>query len=175
MNQSHSVSHKWCWEDGLASLREALIWSNFVFDKLLVYWPHTDPSSSTELCQLSTQMGLWESQASVYQSLDVTPLFQTSMPLLYSTLSGPSQVRVPKSTQIHCKWIETEYQNKEIFVYRLLVAACIHLNNVHYLNICIYPIMISVMWQGSLQIYKILFLCMAAITKNKSENPWRTD
>lgn len=49
-----SVGHKWCWEDGLASLRESLIWSNFVFDKLLVYWPHTDKTLLVQLSPVSS-------------------------------------------------------------------------------------------------------------------------
>lgn len=41
-------------EDRAASLREALIWSNFVFDKLLVYWPHTDKALPVQLGPVSS-------------------------------------------------------------------------------------------------------------------------
>lgn len=39
---------------GQRALREALIRSNFVFDKLLVYWPHTDKALPVQLGPVSS-------------------------------------------------------------------------------------------------------------------------
>lgn len=64
-------------------LEQLCVWQTFA----LLTTHRQDPSCSTGACQLSTQMGLWESQAGVYQSLDVTPLFQTSMPPLWQRAS----------------------------------------------------------------------------------------
>lgn len=59
------------------SLHEGLIWSKFVFDKLLVYWPHRDKALPVQLGSVSS-VHKWDCEKvwlSVYQSLDVTPLF----------------------------------------------------------------------------------------------------
>lgn len=42
-NRGHTLAHKWCWLTWAISSHEAPhLGSSFVFDKLLVYWPHTD-------------------------------------------------------------------------------------------------------------------------------------
>lgn len=83
-NWGHPFTHKWCRQ----SLGRKLAWSPHL-EQLCVWQTfglltthRQGPSCSTGVCQLGTQMGLWESQSSVYQSLDVTPLSQTSMPPL---------------------------------------------------------------------------------------------
>lgn len=80
----HPFTHKWCRQ----SLGRKLAWSPHL-EQLCVWQTfglltthRQGPSCSTGVCQLGTQMGLWESQSGVYQSLDVTPLSQTSMPPL---------------------------------------------------------------------------------------------
>lgn len=66
------------WACMRSHLVQLCVWQTFG----LLTTHRQDPSCSTVACQLSTQMGLWESPPSVYQSLDVTPLSQTSMPPL---------------------------------------------------------------------------------------------
>lgn len=84
LNWGHPFTHKWCrWSLGrkLAwspHLEQLCVWQTFG----LLTTHRQGPSCSTGVCQLGTQMGLWESQSGVYQSLDVTPLSQTSMPPL---------------------------------------------------------------------------------------------
>lgn len=58
------------------SLHEGLIWSKFVFDKLLVYWPHRDKALPVQLGSVSS-VHKWDCEKvwlGVYQSLDVTPV-----------------------------------------------------------------------------------------------------
>lgn len=84
MNQRHLgqsqmvLGRPGCKSAWSSHLEQLCVWQTFG----LLTTHRQDPSCSSGACQLSTQMGLWESQASVYQSLDVTPLFQTSMPPL---------------------------------------------------------------------------------------------
>lgn len=70
---------------GAVSLCEAFIWSNFVFVKLLsLLTTHTDRPLPVPLGPVSS-VHKWDCEkvgARVYQSLDVTPLLQISLPSL---------------------------------------------------------------------------------------------
>lgn len=63
-------------------LEKLCVWQTFG----LLTTHRQEPSCSTGPCQLSTQVGLWESQTAVCGRLDVTPLFQTSMLALSGNL-----------------------------------------------------------------------------------------
>lgn len=98
------VRHKWCWETRGSKpvwsphLEQLCVWQTFG----LLTTHRQEPSCSAPACQLSTQTWLWESQPRVYQSLDVTPLFQTSMPPL-SQRASPQRCSTQKWTELLLK------------------------------------------------------------------------
>ena len=103
-----------------ARLGQLCVWQTFG----LLTTHRQDPSCSTGACQLGTQMGLWESQASVYQSLDVTPLSQTSMPPL-SLRASPQRRSICTADPLRWgsrKCLDYIFIYRKIFVNRLSVA-----------------------------------------------------
>lgn len=149
MNQRHSgqsqmvLGRPGCKSAWSCHLEQLCVWQTFG----LLTTHRQDPSCSSGACQLSTQMGLWESQASVYQSLDVTPLFQTSMPPL-SLRASPQRcsiwevdplrwgVEFPKFPERHTQTHTYRYMYVCV---RVLSVSDVYIWTIFTFWICTYP------------------------------------